>query len=60
MDRDLEVLTALLLDPCLTADEALREATARRSLRDIEKANPTSPADPSRPTVPRSGPREPR
>ena len=40
MDRDLEVLTALLLDPCLTADEALREAHARRNLRDIEKTNP--------------------
>jgi hypothetical protein len=29
MDRDLDVLTLLLLDPCLTADEAAREAAAR-------------------------------
>jgi hypothetical protein len=29
MDRDLDVLTLLLLDPCLTADEAAREAVAR-------------------------------
>ena len=27
--RDLDVLTLLLLDPCLTADEAAREAAAR-------------------------------
>jgi hypothetical protein len=30
MDRNLDVLTILLLDPCLTADEAAREAAARR------------------------------
>jgi hypothetical protein len=29
MDSDLHVLTLLLLDPCLTADEAAREAAAR-------------------------------
>ena len=29
MNRDLEVLTLLLLDPCLTTDEAAREAAAR-------------------------------
>jgi hypothetical protein len=29
MNRDLDVLTLLLLDPCLTADEAAREAAAR-------------------------------
>ena len=29
MDCDLDVLTLLLLDPCLTADEAAREAAAR-------------------------------
>jgi hypothetical protein len=29
MNRDLDVLTFLLLDPCLTADEAAREAAAR-------------------------------
>ena len=32
MDRELDVLTMLLLDPCLTADEAAREAAARRHL----------------------------
>ncbi len=30
MERELDVLTMLLLDPCLTADEAAREAAARR------------------------------
>ncbi len=30
MDRDLDLLTLMLLDPCLTADEAAREAAARR------------------------------
>lgn len=30
MPRDLDVLTLMLLDPCLTADEAAREAAARR------------------------------
>lgn len=30
MTRDLDVLTLMLLDPCLTADEAVREAAARR------------------------------
>jgi hypothetical protein len=29
MDRDLHLLTVMLLDPCLTADEAAREAAAR-------------------------------
>jgi hypothetical protein len=29
MIRDLELLTLMLLDPCLTADEAAREAAAR-------------------------------
>ncbi len=32
MDRELDVLTMLLLDPCLTADEAAREAAARSHL----------------------------
>ena len=32
MDRELDVLTMLLLDPCLTADEAAREAAARHHL----------------------------
>lgn len=32
MNRELDVLTLLLLDPCLTADEAAREAAARRHL----------------------------
>ncbi|AWM39930.1 hypothetical protein GobsT_16760 [Gemmata obscuriglobus] len=31
MNHELDVLTLLLLDPCLTADEAAREAAARRS-----------------------------
>lgn len=30
MTADLDVLTLMLLDPCLTADEARREAAARR------------------------------
>ncbi len=29
-DRDHDVLTLLLLDPCLTTDEAIREAVARQ------------------------------
>ena len=29
MNHDLDVLTLLLLDPCLTTDEAAREAAAR-------------------------------
>lgn len=29
MTRDQELLTIMLLDPCLTADEAAREAAAR-------------------------------
>ena len=35
MDNDLDLLTALLLDPCLTLDEARREAavTPRREPR---------------------------
>lgn len=33
MDRNLDLLTlVMLLDPCLTADEAAREAAARRRL----------------------------
>lgn len=60
MDRDLELLTALLLDPCLTADEALREAHARRGLRDGEWVRPAAPSDPSRPTAPLPAVREPR
>lgn len=30
MTTDLDVLTLMLLDPCLTSDEAAREAAARR------------------------------
>ena len=37
MDRDLDVLTALLLDPCLTTGEAIREAAARRGVREVER-----------------------
>lgn len=29
MNRDLDLLTLVLLDPCLTSDEAAREAAAR-------------------------------
>lgn len=47
MDRDLEML-AVLLDPCLTLDEATREASARRYTRDrrpkvIEVIEPRQP-----------------
>jgi hypothetical protein len=33
MDRDLDLLTALLLDPFLTTNEAACEAAARRGVR---------------------------
>jgi hypothetical protein len=36
MDRDLEML-AVLLDPCLTLDEATREASARRYTRERDR-----------------------
>ncbi len=49
MDRELDVLTMLLLDPCLTADEASREAAARRHLAVIVEARDE-----------RTGPRKPR
>jgi hypothetical protein len=40
MDRDLDLLTALLLDPCLTTGEAIREAAARRRTREVERPAP--------------------
>jgi hypothetical protein len=40
MDRDLDVLTALLLDPCLTTGEAIREAVACRGVREVERHPP--------------------
>jgi hypothetical protein len=46
MDRDLDVLTALLLDPCLTTGEAIREAAARRGVREIERTGPDASAGP--------------
>ena len=36
MDRNLEIMTALL-DPCLTMDEAVREAAARWHSRESER-----------------------
>jgi hypothetical protein len=44
MDRDLELLTALLLDPCLTTDEAVREAAAAGF-----QGREQPPAEPRRP-----------
>ena len=66
MDRDLDLLTALLLDPFLTTDEAVCEAAAHRRVRQGEfvvvDANPRSPgpSDPSRTSPPRRGARAPR
>ena len=62
MDRDLDVLTLLLLDPCLTADEAAREAVARvhtaalvnevRTRPDVRrKMRPPHPAESDGPAV---------
>lgn len=52
MDRELDVLTMLLLDPCLTADEAAREAAARHHLATAATAprdERTKPRPPRRP-----------
>ena len=49
MDRELDVLTMLLLDPCLTADEARREAAARRQLAAVTRDERTAPRPPRRP-----------
>jgi hypothetical protein len=50
MDYDLDTLTALLLDPCLTTDEAEREAAAAtRRVRIVGTGNrsrPVAAADP--------------
>jgi hypothetical protein len=44
MDYDLDTLTALLLDPCLTTDEAEREAAATsRRVRVVGSANRSCP-----------------
>jgi hypothetical protein len=63
MDTKLDVLTLLLLDPCLTADEAAREAAAwRHTVRVVSdvRAEPASrrrktrqpePADDAGPAV---------
>ena len=48
MDRDLDVLTLLLLDPCLTADEAAREAAARTYTASAVAEARTRPATPGR------------
>jgi hypothetical protein len=43
MNRDLDVLTLLLLDPCLTSDEAAREAAARRHTAAVVSETRTQP-----------------
>ena len=55
MTRDLDLLTLMLLDPCLTADEAAREAAARAHTATLAGEARTKPAlrrrdarDPSR------------
>lgn len=54
MDSDLDLLAALLRDPCLTLDEARRETTVRRAApvepRRRPAADPFGP--PPRPTAP--------
>ena len=60
MTRDLDVLTMLLLDPCLTADEAAREAAARAHTATAVAEARTKPdarrkSDPPHPT-PADGP----
>lgn len=59
MDRELDVLTMLLLDPCLTADEAAREAAARRHLAAVvaeARDERTAPRKPRRPALREDGP----
>lgn len=57
MDRNLDLLTVLLLDPCLTADEAAREAAARRRvlvevLQEAQRApRPNPRREPEAPAV---------
>jgi hypothetical protein len=48
MDRDRDLLTLMLLDPCLTADEAAREAAARRYAAGVVAEARTRPAPPAR------------
>jgi hypothetical protein len=60
MDTNLDVLMALLLDPCLTADEAAREAAARihtASVVNEVRANPAARGRKARqPDPPAEGP----
>lgn len=58
MDRNLDLLTVLLLDPCLTADEAAREAAARRRVMvevKPERRRETAPAQRREPEAPAVG-----
>ena len=55
MNRDLDVLTLLLLDPCLTTDEATREAAATTNARKPDRAAPVYPA--TKPIAGRERPR---
>jgi hypothetical protein len=48
MDRDLDLLTLMLLDPCLTADEAAREAAARSYTATAVAEARTRPQSPRR------------
>ena len=48
MDRDLDMLTLILLDPCLTADEAAREAAARTYTATAVAEARTRPEAPTR------------
>lgn len=57
MDRNLDLLTVLLLDPCLTTDEAAREAAARRRVlvevkpEDRREPRPVPRREPDAPAV---------
>lgn len=53
MDRDLDLLTLMLLDPCLTADEAAREAAARRYTALAVSEARTNPDARRKPRAPR-------
>lgn len=58
MDRNLDLLTVLLLDPCLTADEAAREAAARRRVMvevKPERRREPAPAQRREPEAPAVG-----
>lgn len=52
MDRNLDLLTVLLLDPCLTAEEAAREAAARRRvMAEVKAERRDSRREPEAPAV---------